>query len=233
MFTPILKRASRDTSRVNTYGNSGFTLIELLVVIAIIAILAAILFPVFARARENARRSSCQSNLKQIGLGILQYAQDYDENIPAAYYNDSPSGTAYSSAHNNSGHALSTTDCGGIVPNGRYKWMDAIYAYVKSEQLFNCPSITYRGNAGPYRYCDSGPVSNPSGSKYGSYAVNALFAIDNQPGYRPPFNFRGSSAYVMNTSAIPTPATTVFVVENNGGSFPWLNAYKKQWRRSR
>jgi prepilin-type N-terminal cleavage/methylation domain-containing protein len=57
----------------------GFTLIELLVVIAIIAILAAILFPVFGRARENARRSSCQSNLKQIGLGAMQYTQDYDE----------------------------------------------------------------------------------------------------------------------------------------------------------
>src|ERR1022692_3932033 len=62
---------------------SGFTLIELLVVIAIIAILAAILFPVFARARENARRSSCQSNLKQIALGFKQYIQDYDEEYPA------------------------------------------------------------------------------------------------------------------------------------------------------
>src|SRR5437763_14432141 len=61
---------------------SGFTLIELLVVIAIIAILAAILFPVFARARENARRASCQSNQKQLGLGFLQYAQDYDERLP-------------------------------------------------------------------------------------------------------------------------------------------------------
>lgn len=60
----------------------AFTLIELLVVIAIIALLAAILFPVFARARENARRSSCQSNLKQIALGIAQYTQDYDERMP-------------------------------------------------------------------------------------------------------------------------------------------------------
>jgi prepilin-type N-terminal cleavage/methylation domain-containing protein/prepilin-type processing-associated H-X9-DG protein len=63
--------------------SKGFTLIELLVVIAIIAILAAILFPVFARARENARRASCMSNLKQIGLGMMMYVQDYDETFPA------------------------------------------------------------------------------------------------------------------------------------------------------
>ena len=66
--------------------NRGFTLIELLVVIAIIAILAAILFPVFGRARENARRSGCQSNLKQIGLAFTQYAQDFDEKLPMSGY---------------------------------------------------------------------------------------------------------------------------------------------------
>jgi len=67
-----------------------FTLIELLVIIVIIAILAAILFPVFGRARENARRSSCQSNLKQISLGLAQYTQDYDEMIPASEMGGKP-----------------------------------------------------------------------------------------------------------------------------------------------
>lgn len=62
----------------------GFTLIELLVVIAIIAVLAAILFPVFAKARESARRSTCSSNLKQLALATLMYAQDYDEQFPVA-----------------------------------------------------------------------------------------------------------------------------------------------------
>jgi prepilin-type N-terminal cleavage/methylation domain-containing protein/prepilin-type processing-associated H-X9-DG protein len=105
----------------------GFTLIELLVVIAIIAILAAILFPVFARARENARRASCQSNLKQIGLGILQYTQDYDEKYPMYRVPASSS---------------NTTD----RPHG---WADAIQPYVRSEQLLQCPSETNGPNSSP------------------------------------------------------------------------------------
>jgi prepilin-type N-terminal cleavage/methylation domain-containing protein/prepilin-type processing-associated H-X9-DG protein len=99
------------------FTHRGFTLIELLVVIAIIAILAAILFPVFARARENARRSSCQSNLKQIGLGMTQYTQDYDEKLP-------PIGT--SSPANTAGAYGS--------------WAQRIQPYIKSTQLFACPS---------------------------------------------------------------------------------------------
>jgi prepilin-type N-terminal cleavage/methylation domain-containing protein/prepilin-type processing-associated H-X9-DG protein len=74
------------TSGLNSSRFRAFTLIELLVVIAIIAILAAILFPVFGRARENARRSSCQSNMKQIGLALLQYSQDYDEQFAHISY---------------------------------------------------------------------------------------------------------------------------------------------------
>ncbi len=92
----------------------GFTLIELLVVIAIIAILAAILFPVFARAREKARQSSCLSNVKQIGLGWLMYVQDYDETCPSVYFQSTP--TTY--------------------------WWDCLTPYLKNDQILLCPSQT-------------------------------------------------------------------------------------------
>ena len=107
---------------------SAFTLIELLVVIAIIAILAAILFPVFARARENARRSSCTSNLKQIGLGMLQYTQDYDEHFPLSVVWPGP------------GSAPAGTPVG---------WADAIQPYLKSTQIYQCPSESAPPNPDP------------------------------------------------------------------------------------
>ena len=92
----------------------GFTLIERVVVIAIIAILAAILFPVFAKAREKARQSSCLSNIKQLTLAIMQYVQDYDETGPQR---DTGAATA-----------------------PRWGWTDVIMPYAKNSQMFLCPS---------------------------------------------------------------------------------------------
>lgn len=98
----------------------GFTLIELLVVIAIIAILAAILFPVFARAKENAKRACCMSNLKELGLGLHMYAQDYDEWFPIG---------------------TDTTQWGSDQnPKLAFEW--ALWPYVKNQDLFYCPSST-------------------------------------------------------------------------------------------
>lgn len=96
----------------------GFTLIELLVVIAIIAILAAILFPVFARAREKARQTSCLSNVKQLGLTLMMYIQDYDEMFPAAY------------------------DYSTTTPTLSRFWYGQAEPYIKNSQIFDCPSVT-------------------------------------------------------------------------------------------
>ena len=124
----------------------AFTLIELLVVIAIISILAAILFPVFARARENARRTSCLSNMKQIGLGVMQYTQDYDEKYPPAWY----------------GASAANVNIDSSKPSGRFRvgspignyvtWMDFIFPYVKSTQLFVCSSSRAASTTPNYSY---------------------------------------------------------------------------------
>ncbi len=142
---------STTTNRLNdsaTSPKSGFTLIELLVVIAIIAILAAILFPVFASARDKARQTACTSNLKQLGLGFMQYVQDYDETFPC-------------------GTTQTATTSGGMG------WAGQVYPYVKSVGVFTCPSDTYKNNSGPtftvgsYGYnqhLDAGPgAGNPAG----------------------------------------------------------------------
>jgi len=96
----------------NRAHKHGFTLIELLVVIAIIAILAAILFPVFAKVREKARQTSCSSNMRQMGLALMQYVQDNDETYPVGVANDGGSGLG---------------------------WAGQIYPFVKSNAVYTCP----------------------------------------------------------------------------------------------
>ncbi len=141
----------------------AFTLIELLVVIAIIAILAAILFPVFARARENARRASCMSNLKQLGLGIMQYMQDYDSVYPGHYISDGTNLVA---------------------------WPVLLQPYIKSVQIFDCPSFTYTF---------TGTTSSASGIPYGYNGwLSRYWYAD------------------ATESAITRPTETVLVTETGG-----------------
>jgi prepilin-type N-terminal cleavage/methylation domain-containing protein/prepilin-type processing-associated H-X9-DG protein len=121
---------------------SGFTLIELLVVIAIIAILAAILFPVFARAREKARQASCQSNLKQIALGEMMYIQDYDERV--------------------------LREVGWGNSGSFYHWQDMIYPYIKNAQLYECPSMPATGTS---NYLNVQPAP-PGGNTWWSVNVS-------------------------------------------------------------
>jgi len=169
----------RNTSR----ASNAFTLIELLVVIAIIAILAAILFPVFAQAREKARAISCLSNEKQIGLGVLQYQEDYDEKNP-----------------------------GGLNGYGSGSgWAGQIYPYVKATRVFLCPSDTGDTQAGVVNTFAAVPVVSPGPG--GPYRASSLALNSNAGLPNPTSQNCTNSGDSYPIAKYNSPASTVLVFE--------------------
>lgn len=200
--------------------NKAFTLIELLVVIAIIAILAAILFPVFAQAREKARQTSCLSNVRQLGTAAHMYAQDYDEVIHANAFADPP--RVAEGAH--------------FVNCSTPRWMDVLNPYIKNTQIFNCPSDPFSAISGRlatganhtlagnklYVYQPYAPSGSPVnreadcgsstgltnvGRRFGSYAINNMYYATGDA-QTPPNN--------QPLAAIAQPADTALICEVQG-----------------
>ncbi len=188
---------------MNTYrmkraeARRGFTLIELLVVIAIIAILAAILFPVFAKVRENARRIACASNLKQIGTAETQYAQDADENYSGPYLN---------------------------YPTNRCQWEQLIYPFTKSTGIYKCPDGTTAG--GSFRNDGWGDcTANPNlcaANISGSYAwnddhTNRAVGVPNTTAPN------GGEAQGVPLSLITAPSDTIMIADGKYQDHLWAD----------
>jgi len=189
------RRTSQPTRRV-----SAFTLIELLVVIAIIAILAAILFPVFAQAREKARAISCLSNQKQIGLGVMQYLQDYDETYPIADYFTDPGTWA-----------------------DQHEWPDLVQPYIKNgDRSKNSAGNMVNWGGGGVWHCPSFPDDESGG-----YGINSSISNDClAPWNTTPANFHVAA---MASMPSPADTVLIVEKGHNGVGWGYIYFESAEW----
>ncbi|MBC7807748.1 MAG: DUF1559 domain-containing protein [Akkermansiaceae bacterium] len=187
---------NKQAKNSHLFRGIGFTLIELLVVIAIIALLAAVLFPVFAQAREKARQTACVSNIKQLGLAFAQYAQDYDDMHPVA---------------------CPSKGFGGIVGGWWGEgWAYAIQPYTKTYKIYICPTdgedaVLYEGWPAPVAsmsYAANAYCKNVENGRYGAIPIGGEWMFDENGGIKEPYRNIG-------TMDISRPAETVLFGERH------------------
>jgi prepilin-type N-terminal cleavage/methylation domain-containing protein/prepilin-type processing-associated H-X9-DG protein len=195
----------------------AFTLIELLVVIAVIAILAALLFPVFSKARESARKTGCLSNLKQMGLAVTLYLQDYDETYPMNRFADAlhPAGACTAPS--------STGPPEDDLQGSSLNWKRAVLPYVKSIPVYQCPSNGYAWTRGGFN-ATAGDESNylypPAERLPNSYAFNGSFFHEAVPAC-----WYGETNVRARFSAEIDAASNLILILESRNSYPDLGSW--------
>lgn len=196
----MYRHRNKATTKFSDGECKAFTLIELLVVIAIIAILAAILFPVFAQARAKSRQAACLSNLKQVGIGMMMYSQDYDEMLPGNSSLENISDPRWTDAM--TAHSAGLSEPLGWMqpydpanPGTHRIWARDTQPYIKNLAVFVCPQSIPRSSDGP---CVSGAntceVTDVTNAGNGNYLLNGIAAS-------------------KSLAAIPAPADIIFLHE--------------------
>jgi len=198
----------------------------LLVVIAIIAILAAILFPVFAQARESARQSSCLSNTKQVGLGILQYVQDYDEKFPIWCYYINGDPNIWSGMFGNTAPYGGADKPWGPWKNRHVGWDKAVQPYIKNTQIFHCPS---QGDGADTSAAQSGHGDDDQGPTGAvNYALNGHISKRDQNGDNTLAQIRFPAVFVLLAESSKGSSTGETTSEVNWMEWGWNGGHVHQ-----